>query len=206
MSAGYTDYGYDSADANWSDSYLLAPLKALLGQPRCPILDVGCGNGGIARALIAGGYDVYGIDASRSGIEIASKAVPGRFFLHDINESTLPKELDAIEFGVVISTEVIQHLYAPRRLLGLARKQLGSDGVFIVSTAYHGYLKNVALAISGKLDDHFGALWDGGFIKFFSRRTLERMLRDQGFEVVEFMGAGRFPLFWKSMFIKARPA
>ena len=73
-----------------------------------------------------------------------------------------------------------------------------------MSTPYHGYVKNVALALAGKLDDPFPALWDGGHIKFFSRNTLEQMLREQGFEVTGFAGAGRLPYLWKSMLVKAR--
>jgi len=64
----------------------------------------------------------------------------------------------------------------------------------------------LALALSGRLDAHFTVLWDGGHIKFFSRRTLEQMLREQGFVATDFAGAGRWPYLWKSMLVKARPA
>jgi 2-polyprenyl-6-hydroxyphenyl methylase/3-demethylubiquinone-9 3-methyltransferase len=37
----------------------------------------------------------------------------------------------------------------------------------VISTPFHGYWKNIALAVSGKFDDHFTALWNGGHIKFF---------------------------------------
>ncbi|MDP2829689.1 MAG: methyltransferase domain-containing protein [Sulfuricellaceae bacterium] len=93
MSADYKDYGYQSADSNWSDSYLMAPLRALLGPPRGPVLDIGCGNGAIARALLEEGYDVYGIDASESGIGIADRTAPGRFFVHDVAIQGLPNAL-----------------------------------------------------------------------------------------------------------------
>lgn len=36
------------------------------------ILDYGCGNGSIAISLIKEGYDVYGVDASVSGIRNAN--------------------------------------------------------------------------------------------------------------------------------------
>ena len=186
MSADYKDYGYQSADSNWSDGYLMAPLRRLLGSPRGPILDIGCGNGAIARVLLEEGCDVYGIDASESGIEIANRKAPGRFFVHDVADQQLPDALAGKRFVSVISTEVISHLYAPRRLLDLARSVLAEDGELIVSTPYHGYVKNLALAVSGRLDSHFTVMWDGGFIKFFSRRMLEQMLREQGFVVTDF--------------------
>jgi len=77
-------------------------------------------------------------------------------------------------------------------------------GEMIISTPYHGYLKNLALAITGKMDSHFTVLWDGGHIKFWSVKTLTKLLNEFGFEVVEFRGSGRLPYLWKSMFVRAR--
>jgi len=204
VSASYKDYGYQSAGLGSAHGYLLPGLLAMLGRPPGPVLDVGCGNGAIARSLIAQGYDVYGVDASESGIAIANAESPGRFFVLDVSSGELPAGLAGKRFDVVISTEVIEHLYDPRGFIAFARRILQSGGEFIVSTPYHGYFKNLALAAAGKLDAHFTVLWDGGHIKFFSRRTLEQMLREQGFEVTAFAGAGRLPWLWKSMLMKAR--
>ena len=206
MNSRYRDYRYDSPVPTWSHRYLIAPLRGLLVGAKGPILDLGCGNGAIARVLLNEGYDVYGLDASDSGIRIASDGVPARFFVLDLSTGQLPAELAGKDFKTVISTEVIEHLYDPRGLIAFARRILFSGGVFIVSTPYHGYLKNLTLAVSGKLDAHFTVLWDGGHIKFFSRQTLEQMLREQGFAVTRFTGAGRLPFFWKSMLLKAEVA
>ena len=203
MSA-YRDYGYETAEDGWSFGYLMPQLRRLLGARRGAILDLGCGNGAIARRLLHEGFDAYGVDASATGIALANASAPGRFFLLDVSTGKLPVPLAEKQFDVVISTEVIEHLYDPRGFLDFARRILNPDGEIIVSTPYHGYLKNLALAATGKLDSHFTVLWDGGHIKFFSRATLEKMLREQGFAACAFAGAGRWPYFWKSMLIKAR--
>ena len=65
-------------------------------------------------------------------------------------------------------------------------------------------LKNLAIAITGNFDKHFTVLWDGGHIKFWSVDTLTQLLKESGFEVVEFKGSGRLPFLWKSMFIIAK--
>lgn len=204
MSESYRDYGYESGDLGLAHAYLMPQLRGMLGSPRGAILDLGCGNGAVARALIALGYDVYGVDASESGVAIANATAPGRFFVLDVSAGRLPIGLTGKRFDLVISTEVIEHLYDPHGFVAFARTILANGGEFIVSTPYHGYLKNLALAITGKLDSHFGALWVGGHIKFFSRNTLEQMLREQGFEVTGFAGAGRLPYLWKSMLVKAK--
>jgi hypothetical protein len=85
-----------------------------------------------------------------------------------------------------------------------ARKLLPVGGYLVISTPYHGYLKNIALSIFNKWDKHHTVLWHGGHIKFWSRKTLTQLLQDNGFEVVGFVGAGRFPYLWKSMILVAR--
>jgi 2-polyprenyl-6-hydroxyphenyl methylase/3-demethylubiquinone-9 3-methyltransferase len=74
----------------------------------------------------------------------------------------------------------------------------------VLTTPYHGYLKNLALAVTGAMDAHFTALWDGGHIKFWSYRTLRQLLQEFGFGHCEFRGAGRWPALWKSMVVTAR--
>lgn len=191
-----------------SNSYLLPVLRDCLGECRGQILDLGCGNGWIARQLIDSGLDVYGVDASASGVQIANHAAPGRFFQLDVQSGHLPPELASISFNTLISTEVIEHFYDPRGFVDFAKRILGKDGrtggKFILTTPHHGYLKNLLLALTGYMDVHFTALWDGGHIKFFSRSTLEALLAERGFLIERFEGAGRLPYLWKSMVIVAR--
>lgn len=55
-----------------------------------------------------------------------------------------------------------------------------------------------------KLDTHFTALWDHGHIKFWSKNTLQQLLKDTGFRTVEFRRVGRIPCLAKSMIAIAR--
>lgn len=207
MQAKYSDYGYRSDHEAHTCAYLLPHLQRLLGSPRGPILDLGCGNGAIALHLIREGFDVYGVDASASGIAIANRQAPGRFHVMDLGSRQLPAALEALHFEHVISTEVVEHLYDPRAMVSMARGLLAPRrGSLILSTPYHGYIKNLALALAGRMDGHFTALWAGGHIKFFSRSTLSQLLTQEGFTVTDFLGAGRLPWLWKSMLMKARVA
>ena len=109
-------------------------------------------------------------------------------------------------FDTIISTEVIEHLYDPRKYVTFCKNILSKSETtkeFILSTPYHGYWKNLALSLTGKMDNHFTALWDGGHIKFWSKATITKVLEEQGFTVIDFKGCGRIPYLWKSMLIKA---
>ena len=92
-------------------------------------------------------------------------------------------ELRKIPFRTVISMEVIEHLHSPRTFAAFVRSILEANGGgrFILTTPYHGYLKNLSIALAGKADRHYSALWEGGHIKFWSRRTLAILLREAGF-------------------------
>jgi 2-polyprenyl-3-methyl-5-hydroxy-6-metoxy-1,4-benzoquinol methylase len=203
----YKDYGFSSAKWSCIHKYLLDPIVQILSRKKDrKILDIGCGNGWMTNHLIGLGYDVYATDASPTGIEIARMTNPDRFFLQDLTENELPGPLRQMSFNTILSTEVIEHLYAPREYLDFCKKILvaSGGGELILSTPYHGYLKNLVLSLSGQMDRHFTVLWDGGHIKFWSRKTLSGVLTERGFGEVQFTGCGRLPYMWKSMILSSQ--
>jgi 2-polyprenyl-3-methyl-5-hydroxy-6-metoxy-1,4-benzoquinol methylase len=106
-------------------------------------------------------------------------------------------------FEAVISTEVIEHLYSPHLLPRFAKSILKDNGFLIISTPYHGFIKNLALSLFDHWDAHHSPLWHGGHIKFWSRKTLTKLLLEGGFKVTSFHGTGRLPFLWKSMILVA---
>ena len=144
------------------------------------MLDAGCGNGDWAALFADRGCTVVGVDPSHSGIEIARRTYPAaRFECMEVSEDILDRLREA-PFDLVISTEVVEHL-DPGTLARSCYAALVPGGTIIVYRPFHGRLKDVALAVSGKLDRHHDALRVGGHIKFFSQPTLERLLLDAGF-------------------------
>ena len=205
--AQYKEYGYNNDQFSTSHIYILPILIQQLQNGNAKtILDVGCGNGSLTRELLKKGFDVYGIDASETGITLAKTTHPDRFFLMDVTDAELPLPIRVLQFDTIISVEVIEHLYDPRAFIQFCKSILlknHGNGSLILTTPYHGYFKNLALAVTGKFDAHLTALWDGGHIKFWSKRTLSTLLEEAGFTIEEFRGAGRIVYLWKSMVIRA---
>lgn len=183
-----------------SSRYLWKPLITILSQRVTnskKVFEIGCGNGATANLLDRLGYDVTGVDTSVSGIEIANRSFPELKLFQGSAYDDLADRYG--RFPIVISLEVIEHLFYPRKFVRTFYSLLEDEGVGVISTPYHGYLKNLALALTGKMDAHFSPLWDGGHIKFWSRRTLQALLEETGFKDVRFVRAGRIPVFAKSM-------
>lgn len=196
------EYQYFVETGSPEHAYLVPSVLALAGDLRpARILDLGCGNGLVTAALgtIA---PAVGVDVSVSGIEVARRAHPNLTFEVGSVYEDLPPKLG--RFPLVVSLEVVEHLYDPRTFAKTVFDLVEPGGTAVISTPYHGYLKNLALALSGRMDKHFTALWDGGHIKFWSMATLSALLVEAGFGPPRFLRVGRVPPLAKSMIAVAK--
>lgn len=195
------EYAYSSAKESWGDAYLWPTvLRELQRWAPAPsrIFELGCGNGGTARSLEQHGYSVVGVDPSQSGIALA-----GQFASANLRFEVGSTAEDLAErfgrFRAVISLEVIEHCASPREFMRVFASLIEPGGVGILSTPYHGYLKNLALAVSGRFDRHFDPLWETGHLRFFSIDKLRSLFEEFGFTHHEFHRVGRIPPLAKSV-------
>lgn len=197
----YKDYGFSSG----APSHVYSGISQAVFQLAAPlapgsrVLDIGCGDGVLCGDFHLRGCQVVGVDLSESGIALARRNFPGcRFELLGVNEVSLDR-LGEAPFDLVVSTEVVEHLYSPRQLSRAAYDALRPGGQFIITTPYHGYLKNLAISLANHWDVHADPLWDGGHVKLFSRKTLGKLLTEAGFRDLRFLGVGRISFLWMSM-------
>ena len=198
------DYDYKSASSGHHHAYLLPAVKQMLassGTTDRRLFDCGCGNGSFGHKLVEDGWEVTGVDPSEDGVTIAKKHFPDVRVEFGSTEEDLAARFGT--FPVVISLEVVEHVYAPREYISRIRDLLEPGGSVILSTPYHGYLKNLAIAITDKWDHHHTVLWDHGHIKFWSVATLSELLHESGFKVEDVARVGRMPALAKSMVIRA---
>jgi len=193
----------------WSESELSSTLKLLLPKieklflskisNKSEILDAGCGTGYLTNWLGKKGYKTVGVDGSEAGIKLAKKN-------QNINSDFIYSDLDKLEdqfsnkFDAVFCLEVIEHSFSPRNLIDSLEKMTKKNGYIFLSTPYHGYLKNLVIALLGKFDEHFTSLWDFGHIKFFSKKTLTKLINEKNLKIVGYGTVGRTFFLWKSMF------
>jgi len=200
-------YQYHHAELGQEHVYLLpALLQSLQGLKLDPlrrrIFELGCGNGAVAKTLTDLGYDITGVDTSAEGIALAGQHYPQLKLAQGSAYDDLAGRYG--QFPAVVSLEVVEHVYFPRQYAATVYALLEPGGSAILSTPYHGYWKNLALALTGKMDAHFTALWDYGHIKFWSVKTLRLLLEEAGFQDITFQRVGRVPAFAKSMVVVAK--
>lgn len=203
-----SEYRYETSTLNSSHGYLLPSLlwslheTGLTDSSDKKVFEIGCGNGSVAAVLASHGWTVSGIDPSKQGIEHARANYPGL----DLHIGSAYDDLSEKygRFPVVVSLEVVEHVYNPRKYAATLFSLLEPGGTAVISTPYHGYWKNLVMALSGKMDAHFTALWDHGHIKFWSIETLSILLSEAGFVDIRFDRVGRVPALAKSMIAIAR--
>lgn len=199
-------YGWTGPRAPHAGGHLIPKVMSVLrGLQVRRVLDIGAGNGKLCAEMARVGHEVVGLEPDARGVALARDAAPHVRF-EQMGVEADPELLHRRYglFDAVVSTEVVEHLHAPHRLPALAAHLLPPGGWLVISTPYHGYLKNLVLSLAGQWDHHHTALWYGGHVKFWSRRTLTLLLQDNGFQAVAFHGVGHLPYLWKSMVLVAR--
>jgi SAM-dependent methyltransferase len=163
------------------------------------VLDAGCGSGYFLQQLQRGGYAVTGIDISDEALKLARARVGTEvpLYRHSLDDSPWPLQDDS--FDAVWSSEVIEHIYGVYEYVAEANRVLRDGGHLILTTPFHGRLKNVVVALC-YFDRHFNNV-EGGHIRFFTRAALRTVLDKFGFAEVRFRTIGRIPSFAKSMFV-----
>lgn len=164
------------------------------------LVDVGAGDGSLVADATDRGYEASGLEISATAIAHAAATHPNaRLIQHAVEQRPWP--IAAGTADVVVSFEVIEHLLVPRDLASGAFAALRPAGHLALTTPYHGLVKNLALAIAG-FDRHFDPI--GEHIRFFTDRSLRRLLVEEGFEVERIVHYGRAPLIWAGSFVWAR--
>jgi 2-polyprenyl-3-methyl-5-hydroxy-6-metoxy-1,4-benzoquinol methylase len=149
------------------------------------ILDVGCGAGRTLRELKALGKasEIVGIEINQKAAADSSDHLDG-LFIGDVETIDLPypdKYFDYILFG-----DVLEHLINPGVVLHKYRNLLSDDG-YIIATVPN--IKHYSVLLGLILFDEFkytdGGLLDRSHLRFFTKKEIIRMFRDEQLEVAD---------------------
>ncbi len=135
-------------------------------------LDIGCATGMLIESMKREGWDVQGVDICRESAEYGKSHRGVEIFPGTLEEAHFAGET----FGAVHFSHLIEHLPDPRGFLGEVRRVLAPGGYAIITTPN----------VDGFQARLFGKAWRSAIadhLVLFSRKTLERLVRESGFEV-----------------------
>jgi 2-polyprenyl-3-methyl-5-hydroxy-6-metoxy-1,4-benzoquinol methylase len=185
--------GLDPPDLELRLAFLLGHAEAAGAARGSPprVLDVGCGEGRFTAELARRGFAVVGVDVAEEPLRRAHAREPALELRIVPAEGRWP--LADASFDLVWAGETIEHVADTVGWLSELRRVLRAGGQLLLSTPAHGRLRMLALALSGTaFERHFDPRAD--HLRFYSRRTLTRLLADLGFGEIEVRGAGGIPL------------
>jgi 2-polyprenyl-3-methyl-5-hydroxy-6-metoxy-1,4-benzoquinol methylase len=176
-------------------------IKLIPKNKEIRILDHGCGTGIIFQRLIKLNpkSTFFGVDISEYAIKTIKKRFPKYNFYNVGDNGKLPIKRNSVD--LIISLDVIEHITATRDILSEFNRILKPDGELILSTPYHGVIKNLVLSIIGfeKVFDPYGP-----HIRFFTKKSLTQGLDQAGFKIKKFGVFGRFFPLSRGMFVVAQ--
>ena len=162
----------DSEDS--SHSVILDWLRHM---PPSRILDLGCSGGAFASRVRALGHHVTGVDSEELP-HVRERC--DAFYRADLDRG-LPDEVIAAErFDVVVCADVLEHLRRPEDMLEQVRTVLVPRGAVIASVPNFGHWYSRGRTALGLFDYDQRGILDHGHVRFFTRRSFERLTRNAG--------------------------
>lgn len=163
------------------------------------ILDVGCGDGGMA-LMLKNRYsaEVYGVDISKKGIMLA-KRKGIKAVVADANKR-LPFKTST--FDLIITNEVIEHVFNPDEFILDLKRLLNKKGVLVIGTPNLTFWLNRILFLFGvypmfleastryrnigtKFMTSFVDEQPVGHVHVFSNKALVDLLKRYSFQILE---------------------
>lgn len=141
-------------------------FKEWVGGPGLRVLDLGCRDGALARAYLAGN-EVVGVDVDRRALASAEQRGV-RAVWADLDR---PLPFDDASFDVVVVGEVLEHLRLPEQALLEARRVLKPDGVLVGSVPNNYRLKSRLRFLVGRPPES-----DPTLLRLFGVTDVSRLL------------------------------
>jgi SAM-dependent methyltransferase len=160
-------------------------LDLLRGLAPARVLDVGCSGGLLAERIRALGHTVVGVDH----IEIAGVNERTDQFIRADLERGLPPEIGD-GYDVIIAGDIIEHLSRPRRIMQDMRQALRPGGQLLLSVPNFGHWYPRTRATFGLFGYDRRGILDDTHLRFFTRRTLRRLVRSCGFDILDERATG----------------
>jgi len=143
-------------------------FKRYVGGPGRRVLDLGCRDGALTQAYLAGN-EVVGVDADQDALADAARlGIETRWA--DLDQ---PLDVPDVSFDVAVAGELLEHLRDPHQLIAEVRRVLRPGGTFVASVPNAYRLKRRLSFLLGRPPDS-----DPTHLQMFSAGDVRALLRD----------------------------
>jgi 2-polyprenyl-3-methyl-5-hydroxy-6-metoxy-1,4-benzoquinol methylase len=144
------------------------------------VLDVGCGEGFLAKELEERGNRVHGIDVIARPMHASSLAGYARRDL----DAGLGSAFPGRRFDRVLLMDVLEHLRSPEAVLGDCRERLRPNGYLAVSLPNVANITTRLMLLFGRWEYAERGVMDRTHLRFFTRKSARRLLENTGYRVL----------------------
>jgi 2-polyprenyl-3-methyl-5-hydroxy-6-metoxy-1,4-benzoquinol methylase len=153
---------------------------------RAEVLDVGCWNGTLGRALIANSGAV--VDGIEREPEQAAKALAAGY--RNVAVADLDREIpeSTALYDFVLFGDVLEHLVDPERVLATLAQRVIPGGRVLVSLPNVAFVANRLTHLLGRWDYQDYGILDRTHLRFFTKRTMIALLEESGLRLIRIDG------------------
>ncbi len=157
------------------------------------LLDIGCGEGAFGAAVKhrLPDCEVWGIEPVASAAAVAARS-SDRIIANHIEDTP---DLPSGHFDVITLNDVLEHLPWSEPVLKLVTRLLKPDGLLVMSIPNVRFFLNVRdLLFRGEWEYQDYGILDRTHFRFFTKKSVVRLLMRNGFDVVQAVGINPVPL------------
>jgi 2-polyprenyl-3-methyl-5-hydroxy-6-metoxy-1,4-benzoquinol methylase len=153
-------------------------------RPGSHLLDIGCGQGYVARELAAKGCKVTGMDQYTPD-EPANAGVD--FIRWNLDRPEFPVNVSG--FDQIMMLDIIEHLKEPEKFMDELRfAAVRKRPEVIITTANIGFLVTRLMLFFGQFNYGRKGILDATHTRLFTFRSLEALLEQSGYKLLEVRG------------------
>ncbi|MDD5254395.1 MAG: class I SAM-dependent methyltransferase [Candidatus Nanoarchaeia archaeon] len=174
-------------NVSWEQKFRVYQSIKTIGKNK-KVLDVGCYDGYFAEKIKDMGNDVLGLDISEQAVKLCNQR--GIKCIEADLEERLP--LKDKTFDVIYAGGIIEHVFDTDNFLKELNRILKYNGVLLLDTPNIAALNKRIKLLMGKNPDTDIGIFSlngkksSGHIRYFTIKTLEKLLNRNGFSITEF--------------------
>jgi 2-polyprenyl-3-methyl-5-hydroxy-6-metoxy-1,4-benzoquinol methylase len=169
-------------DIHASNSCYVELLKMVGNGKR--VLEVGPGVGHVTKQLTQRGCTVTCIEKDKNMSEMA-KEFCAHMIVGDIEANAIGQQLSTKQFDVITFGDVLEHLRDPVEVLNNLRPLIAPAGYLVASIPNVAHRSLRLSLLFGEFDYADMGLLDRTHLRFFTIRTIEKMMNESGLKIVD---------------------